>query len=41
LQDDPALEGVGLLIFDEFHVLSLSLKKPSFLSKCRAFSSFR
>jgi ATP-dependent helicase HrpB len=26
LQDDPALEGVGLLIFDEFHVLSLAPK---------------
>ncbi|VVQ04718.1 hypothetical protein PS910_04175 [Pseudomonas fluorescens] len=36
LQADPALEGVGLLIFDEFHVLSLSLKKPTFLSKSRA-----
>ncbi|ABZ00711.1 DEAD-like helicase [Pseudomonas putida GB-1] len=39
LQADPALEGVGLLIFDEFHVLSLSPKKPAFLSKCRAFLS--
>ncbi|KPX91431.1 ATP-dependent helicase [Pseudomonas amygdali pv. mori] len=28
LQDDPALEGVGLLIFDEFHVL-LNAQKPS------------
>ena len=26
LQDDPALDGVGLLIFDEFHVLSLAPK---------------
>ncbi|EGH05460.1 ATP-dependent helicase [Pseudomonas amygdali pv. aesculi str. 0893_23] len=25
LQDDPALEGVGLLIFDEFHVFPQSL----------------
>jgi len=30
LQADPALEGVGLLIFDEYHVLSLSLKKRFF-----------
>ena len=26
LQDDPALEGVGLVIFDEYHVLSLAPK---------------
>ncbi len=26
LQDDPALEGVGLLIFDEFHIFPQSLK---------------
>ncbi|MEE5095737.1 DEAD/DEAH box helicase [Pseudomonas alliivorans] len=38
LQDDPALEGVGLLIFDEFHVLPFSLKYPEILSKLRAFS---
>ncbi|WP_279614019.1 DEAD/DEAH box helicase [Pseudomonas sp. RGM 3321] len=30
LQDDPALEGVGLLIFDEFHVLSPALKIVKF-----------
>ena len=26
LQDDPALEGVGLVIFDEFHVLPFAQK---------------
>jgi ATP-dependent helicase HrpB len=26
LQDDPALEGVGLLIFDEFHDLLIARK---------------
>ena len=26
LQDDPALEGVGLVIFDEFHVLPFAPK---------------
>lgn len=26
LQEDPSLEGVGLLIFDEYHVLSLAPK---------------
>lgn len=35
LQDDPALEGVGLLIFDEFHDLLIS----SLLGFC--LSSFR
>lgn len=38
LQDDPALDGVGLLIFDEFHVLPHSPKYPEILSKLRAFS---
>lgn len=26
LQDDPALDGVGLVIFDEYHVLPFALK---------------
>lgn len=38
LQADPALEGVGLLIFDEFHVLPFSPKYPGILSKRRTFS---
>ncbi len=37
LQSDPALEGVGLLIFDEFHVLSLSPKNSDSLSKQASF----
>ncbi len=32
LQDDPALDGVGLLIFDEFHVL-LNAQNNQFLVK--------
>lgn len=36
LQDDPALDGVGLLIFDEFHVL-LNAQKPSL--SCQKLSS--
>lgn len=37
LQDDPALEGVGLVIFDEFHVLPFTPKYPEILSNLRAF----
>jgi ATP-dependent helicase HrpB len=37
LQDDPALEGVGLVIFDEFHVLPSAPKKHGILSKKAAF----
>jgi hypothetical protein len=37
LQDDPALEGVGLLIFDEFHVLPFAPKFDAFLSKITHF----
>lgn len=35
LQDDPALDGVGLVIFDEFHVLPFAQKYCCFLSKLR------
>ncbi len=40
LQDDPSLEGVGLLIFDEYHVLSPAPKKPRFcqILQPRAFA---
>ena len=37
LQDDPALEGVGLVIFDEFHVLPFAPKNLQFLSKFQSF----
>lgn len=37
LQDDPALDGVGLVIFDEFHVLPFTPKYPEILSNLRAF----
>ena len=33
LQDDPALEGVGLIIFDEFHELLNALKFIIFVKK--------
>lgn len=39
LQDDPALEGVGLVIFDEFHVL---LNAQEFTFSCqKVYSSAR
>jgi ATP-dependent helicase HrpB len=33
LQDDPALEGVGLLIFDEYHVLPIAQKSSIYRQK--------
>lgn len=38
LQEDPALDGVGLLIFDEFHELLNALKILIFVKKKRASS---
>ena len=35
LQDDPALDGVGLLIFDEFHDLLIGSLLGSYLSSFR------
>ncbi|MNP82377.1 ATP-dependent RNA helicase HrpB [compost metagenome] len=40
LQDDPALEGVGLVIFDEFHVLPFAPIKGRILSKNGALQPF-
>jgi len=37
LQDDPALEGIGLVIFDEFHVLPFA---PKNLVSCQKFKGF-
>ncbi|EPN54874.1 HrpB_2, partial [Pseudomonas syringae pv. actinidiae ICMP 19079] len=39
LQDDPALEGVGLLIFDEFHVLPIARKTSITCQKLRSLPS--
>jgi superfamily II DNA or RNA helicase len=36
LQDDPALEGVGLVIFDEFHVLPFASK---IIGSCQSYCS--
>ena len=38
LQDDPALEGVGLVIFDEFHVLPSAPKKAVFCQRMQVWS---
>lgn len=38
LQDDPALDGVGLVIFDEFHVLPFASKKPDFCQNLGCFA---
>lgn len=39
LQADPALEGVGLLIFDEFHVLPIARKSSFSCQKIQSFPS--
>lgn len=39
LQADPALEGVGLLIFDEFHVLPIARKSSYSCQKLPSFPS--
>lgn len=39
LQADPALDGVGLLIFDEFHVLPIARKSSFSCQKLQSFPS--
>lgn len=39
LQEDPALEGVGLVIFDEFHLLSIARKSSFYCQKLQSFPS--
>ncbi len=39
LQDDPSLEGVGLIIFDEFHLLPIAQKSSFSCQKLPSFPS--
>jgi HrpA-like RNA helicase len=39
LQSDPALEGVGLVIFDEFHLLPIAQKISISCQKLQSFST--
>lgn len=39
LQEDPSLEGVGLIIFDEFHLLPIAPKSSFSCQKLPSFPS--